>query len=234
MGASKPRSRSIGLLAVALVAGYIFGTSASLLDDDQAPNDIAELLAERTVTLEELQSEVNQLTSQRDSVLERENPEVPVVSPALNAAVDGVPVRGPGMKIRLWDAPALPDSAVDPNDLVVHQQDIEAVVNALWAGGAEAISIQGQRITSTTAIRCVGNVLLLHGRQYSPPYMIEAIGDQEALAAAMDDSPPIQTYLLWVDRVGLGWEVTRLSVIEMPAYDGPRQITRAAIMEESE
>lgn len=138
------------------------------------------------------------------------------------------------MKIRLWDAPALPDSAVDPNDLVVHQQDIEAVVNALWAGGAEAISIQGQRITSTTAIRCVGNVLLLHGRQYSPPYMIEAIGDQEALAAAMDDSPPIQTYLLWVDRVGLGWEVTRLSVIEMPAYDGPRQITRAAIMEESE
>ena len=56
-----------------------------------------------------------------------------------------------------------------PDDLVVHQQDIQGVVNALWAGGAEAMTLMGQRVIATTAVRCVGNTLLLHGAVYSPP-----------------------------------------------------------------
>ena len=52
----------------------------------------------------------------------------------------------------------------------MHQQDIQAVVNALWAGGAEAMTIQGQRVISTTGIKCVGNTVVLHGVPYSPPY----------------------------------------------------------------
>src|SRR5690606_41382455 len=74
---------------------------------------------------------------------------------------------------------ALPiSSGLHPDDLVVHQQDLEAVINALWAGGAEALMVQDQRITSLSSVRCVGNVLLLHGRHYSPPYRISAIGDR--------------------------------------------------------
>ena len=78
----------------------------------------------------------------------------------------------------LTDAPRSVDvPGLDPNVLVVHQQDIQAFVNALWAGGAEAISLQGQRLISTTGIKCVGNTVVLDGVPYSPPYVIEAIGD---------------------------------------------------------
>ncbi|EUA56665.1 hypothetical protein I553_8717 [Mycobacterium xenopi 4042] len=52
---------------------------------------------------------------------------------------------------------------------MVHQQDIEAVLNALWSAGAEAIQMQDQRIIATSAPRCVGNTLLLNGRTYSRP-----------------------------------------------------------------
>src|SRR5690606_25352417 len=92
-------------------------------------------------------------------------------------------------------------ATVRPDSLVVHQQDLEAVINALWAGGAEAMTLQGQRVTVSTAFRCVGNVLSLGGRVYSPPYRVEAIGDPNALTAALDASREIQVYRQWVDQV---------------------------------
>src|SRR4029434_10732928 len=86
-------------------------------------------------------------------------------------------VAGPAVTVTLSDAPAsVVADGIDPDLLVVHQQDIQAVVNALWSGGAEAMTIQGQRVVSTTGIKCVGNVVILHGVPYSPPYRISAIG----------------------------------------------------------
>ena len=70
-------------------------------------------------------------------------------------------------------------AGADPDDYVIHQQDVQAVVNALWAGGAEAMMLQDQRVISTSAVRCVGNTLILQGRVYSPPYIITAIGDRD-------------------------------------------------------
>ena len=90
------------------------------------------------------------------------------------------------MTVTLADAPRSADRVLpegtSPDDVVVHQQDVQAVVNALWAGGAEAMQIMDQRIVSTSAVRCVGNTLILQGRVYSPPYEITAIGDPERLA----------------------------------------------------
>ena len=57
---------------------------------------------------------------------------------------------------------------VAPDDLVVHQQDVQSVVNALWAGGAEAMMIMDQRVVNTSAVRCIGNTLLLQGRRTRP------------------------------------------------------------------
>ena len=71
----------------------------------------------------------------------------------------------------------------------MHQQDIQAVVNAMWAGGAEAMTIQDQRVISTTGIKCVGNTVILHGVPYSPPYGISAIGDADACGAASGAAP---------------------------------------------
>src|SRR5690625_6014343 len=72
-------------------------------------------------------------------------------------------------------------SGVEADDLVVHQQDMEAYINALWAGGAEAMMLQDQRVVNGSSFRCAGNTLLLEGRVYSPPFVITAIGDPEEL-----------------------------------------------------
>src|SRR4029079_1723509 len=109
-------------------------------------------------------------------------------------------VHGPGLKVRLDDAhlQSIPEGFT-PDDLVVHQQDVQAVVNALWTGGAEAMQIMDQRVITTSAVRCVGNPLILQGRVYSPPFRITAIGDPQRLSDALDAAPGVQTFRYYVD-----------------------------------
>ena len=132
------------------------------------------------------------------------------------------PVEGPGLTVTLDDAPeeVRERPATTSSNAIVHQQDIQAVVNALWAGGAEAMTIQGQRVVSTTGIKCVGNTVMLHGVPYSPPYAISAIGDADAMRRSLDASPYIRAYLEAVDAYQLGWDVEREDDVEAPAYDG--------------
>ena len=68
----------------------------------------------------------------------------------------------------------------------MHQQDIQAVVNAMWAGGATAVTIEGQRVITTTGIKCEGNAVQLQGVPYPQPYEIQAVGDPDAIEAALD------------------------------------------------
>ena len=119
------------------------------------------------------------------------------------------PVHGPGLVVTLQDAQRdangrFPRDA-SPDDLVVHQQDIQAVLNALWSAGAEAIQMQDQRIIGTSVPRCVGNTLLLNGRTYSPPYTITAIGNAAAMQAALAAAPLVTLYKQYVVRFGLGY-----------------------------
>ncbi|WP_454226716.1 DUF881 domain-containing protein [Propioniciclava flava] len=88
------------------------------------------------------------------------------------------------MTVTLTDTPATVQPAgLDEDLLVVHQQDIQVVINALWASGAEAVTVQGQRIGARTGIKCVGNTVVVHGVPYAPPDVISAIGDHARLAA---------------------------------------------------
>jgi uncharacterized protein YlxW (UPF0749 family) len=143
---------------------------------------------------------------------------------ALQAAAGLTAVHGPGLSVRLDDAPRSSDgrlpSGARPDDVVVHQQDVQAVVNALWSGGAEAMTIMGVRVIATSAVRCVGNTLLLHGRVYSPPFVVEAIGDPVALRGALDADPGVIAYLTAVRAFGLGYRVQDLVDLTVPAYDG--------------
>jgi uncharacterized protein YlxW (UPF0749 family) len=139
------------------------------------------------------------------------------------------PVSGPGVTISLDDAP---DEAIeahdgDVSDLLVHQQDIQAVVNALWAGGAEAMTIQGQRVVATTGIKCVGNTVVLHGVPYSPPYRISAIGPTQTMLTSVNASPYIQFYLDVVEQSGLGWDVQVEPSLDLPGYDGATDLEYA-------
>jgi uncharacterized protein YlxW (UPF0749 family) len=140
------------------------------------------------------------------------------------------PVHGPAVTITLDDAPddVLADAGDDVSDLLVHQQDIQAVANALWAGGAEAMTIQGQRVVATTGIKCVGNTVILHGVPYSPPYRLSAIGPRRSMLASVSASPYIRLYLDLVDQ-GLGWDVKQERSMDMPGYDGSTELDYARV-----
>jgi uncharacterized protein YlxW (UPF0749 family) len=107
-----------------------------------------------------------------------------------------------------------------PDDLVVHQQDVQSVVNAMWRGGATAVQVMDQRIISTSAIRCVGNTLLLQGRVYSPPFVVTAIGNTSELQQALNDEPGVSLYREYVERFNLGWDVSILNQTTIPAWQG--------------
>lgn len=146
------------------------------------------------------------------------------------------PVGGPGLTVVLDDAPdqaidAVADdvagSPVTVSDLVVHQQDIQAVANALWRGGAEAMTIRGQRVVATTGIKCVGNTVILHGVPYSPPYDISAVGDPAALRTALEESAYVTSYREVADAYDLGYVVLPEQELQMPAYTGSTQLQHA-------
>jgi uncharacterized protein YlxW (UPF0749 family) len=149
----------------------------------------------------------------------------PLLAPAGLTAVEG-----PGLEVILDDAPGAPPGVdVDPNQLVVHQSDLQAVVNAMWAGGAEAMSIAGQRVIATSAVRCVGNTLLLNGEVYSPPFRIVAIGPSAGMRAGLDRSPGVKLYRQAADVLGLQYTVQDEQDVRVPAYDGPVVTTSAKV-----
>ena len=196
----------IGVLAVTVVSGLLFSVSA--LNERRHPaatSDLATLVRTRQEQVRQLETEVSSL----DAAIEGFSP-----AQSGTAAEDAFtagstrPVSGPGVQITLSDAPAgqVPAGAT-PDDLVIHQQDIEDTMNALWSGGAEAMTVQGVRVTDRTVIRCIGNVILVDGTSFSPPYVIQAIGDPAALHAAVASNPRMVNYQAYVAKYGLGWDM---------------------------
>jgi uncharacterized protein YlxW (UPF0749 family) len=148
---------------------------------------------------------------------------------AMRAGV--APARGPGVVVTLADSSASRSPTGDPNDLIVHERDIQTVVNALWASGAEAVAVAGERLTSGSAVRCAGNTLLLHGTLRSPPYEISAIGDPASLEAEMLGQPGMGRMLAAVQAFGLGFSIEPATV-DMPS-SGPAPVLRAARLAEA-
>jgi uncharacterized protein YlxW (UPF0749 family) len=110
---------------------------------------------------------------------------------------------------------------------VIHQSDVQAVVNAVWAAAADGVSVMDQRLIATSAVRCVGNTLLLQGRTYSPPFVITAIADADAVRAQLAASPQVAVLQEAVDAFGLTFEVHPRAQVTLPAYDGPLDLQYA-------
>jgi len=140
-------------------------------------------------------------------------------------------VSGPGLVVVLDDAaPSAANAGVDQNQLLVHQSDLQAVVNALWAGGAEAMSIAGQRLVPTSAVRCVGPTLLLNGEVFSPPYRVEAIGPVGGMQAALSASRGVAEFVQAAEYYGLGYTVGAETALRLPAYRGSLALSYAHVM----
>lgn len=224
----------VATLVVCLVAGLLVGTTRGVSEGDElragdSPR-LSDLVRAAQEKADELAASRDDLTARIDELQDRaavNDEDVAAVLDDLSAIEDpaGLVARsGPGVTVTLTDAPRDANgrypSGASPDDLVVHQQDVQSVLNAMWAGGAEAVSMQDQRIVATSAPRCIGNTLLLHGRTYSPPYVITALGDRSRLEAALDAEPGIRVYKQYATRYGLGYTQTSGADLSVPAYTG--------------
>lgn len=227
----------VSVMAVCAATGLLFVMAAvSARGDDLRPSggDLGSLLAERSQRVEERRDTANRLQDRIDALsgsvggseLDGLSADIAQLRPAAGLLAS----TGPGVRVALTDAPrGAGRPGLDPNVLVVHEQDIQAYVNALWAGGAEAISLQGQRLISTTGIKCVGNTVLLEGVPYSPPYVIEAVGDRAGMMAAIRTTPETVTYADYAREFGLGLDVTGEERLEVPAYAGQVGLEYASV-----
>ena len=228
----RPTAWSAVVPLVALGAGAMFALSAATAkgtDLRSSGGDVPGLIRQQTRQNAIAAQRVGSLRAEVDRLAGQQAPgdlrvtKLTDDANALRLAAGTEPVAGPAVQVSMTDAKSVPDALPDGfsvDDYVVHQQDVQAVVNALWKGGAEAMMLMDQRVISTSAVRCVGNTLILQGRVYSPPYVITAIGDQTTLTAALDASPTVDIYLQWVDAAGLGYEVKSQHEATFPAFAG--------------
>jgi uncharacterized protein YlxW (UPF0749 family) len=92
-------------------------------------------------------------------------------------------LEGPGVVITMNDSTRAPRAGEDPNKTILHYSDINGVVAELWAAGAEAVALNGERIVGSTGINCVGTTVLCNTKRMAPPYHITAIGDPRRMTA---------------------------------------------------
>jgi uncharacterized protein YlxW (UPF0749 family) len=234
---------SVLVPVVALIAGLLFTTSAHTaggidLRDDRTPQ-LTTLIDDRTRQIDLAEQQASRLRksnlAQTDELAGSDSG-VAAQQDRANGSLGSaglVAVRGPGLTVSLDDAPRRSDGSLPagagPDDVVVHQQDVQAVVNALWAGGGEAMTIMGVRVISTGAVRCVGNTLILYGRVYSPPFVITAIGNPDAMRVALDASRDVSIYRQDAAAWGLGYQVRTEGDVTLPPYDGSTALQYAQV-----
>lgn len=184
--------------------------------------ELVDLIVLQDERVRELQAEVQTLERELESVsggaaaTGTNARELGRAADELAARAGVAPLEGPGVVVTLDDSPARRSPTGDPNDLVVHERDIQTLVNALWGAGAEAIALNGERLSSVSAVRCAGNTLLLHGAVHSPPYEVAAIGDPDRLQGTLTAQPGMDRLFQAVQAFGI-----RLTVEPRPVRVAP-------------
>ena len=178
---------AIGIAVQIKTTGHNNSTVAQSLTDDSLRDEVLRwkerydnAYAELTESEKEL-TQIRQQASQNDTTSTAKQEQIK----ANNMLLGTVEVEGPGLQITLEDNAMAAVGLLDPSLVLVHYDDILQVINALNNAGAEAISVNGQRIITTTAITCEGNVIKVNGEKVSSPFVIKAIGSQGALYGAL-------------------------------------------------
>ena len=227
------RQRNKGELAVVVVCAIVGFLLAAQLRTVQLTGAADQATAVRLETLQDL---YNELTAQRDGLAEQVNQlqgELALYrdqaasgqagSEALRAELDQLEitagltdVEGPGVTVILEDS-ASANLTGDEADYLIHDSDLLSVINELRSAGAEAISLNGERILATSEVRCTGAVVTVNGRRYAAPYIIFAIGDPDTLYSALTMRSGVADVL---SQWGITVKVTASDLLLIPKYNG--------------
>lgn len=218
---------TVVLLVLIAVAGLAVGAGAQQLRAARA----------QTTGRELLESEINRRTDLADATavgnagqrarIERLQAEILTAADSsltdavqqLGVAAGAVPVTGRGLRVTMDDAPDADELFADAQTQDqgrVLDVDISQVVNGLWAGGAEAVAVNGQRLTSISAIRGAGSAILVDDRPLARPYVIEAIGDATAMRAELTTGVSSTFVSVLQDNFGIGVSVADADDLRLP------------------
>lgn len=134
----------------------------------------------------------------------------------LEVAAGVVPLSGPGVRVLVDDGPAHRQNGVGPDLARVLDRDLQLLVNGLLAAGAEAVAVNGQRITTTSAIRSAGDAVLVGYRPLARPYVVTALGDPRTLAARFEESPAGRQLRTLTSTYAMPYEVSTEDVLSLP------------------
>ena len=186
-----------------------------LLKDKENYAKLEELELKREETLDRLREDASKNDQRAKETKEKLND--------INKKLGLTELSGVGIKITVSDAVIKKESTtIDYAQLIVHDTDILQIVNILRNAGAEAISVNNQRIVANTGISCIGVVIKINEEKIGSPYTIKAIGNQDNLESAINMVGGIKEIL---QNYGLNVSVHRDSNIEIPRYTGVYKAT---------
>lgn len=232
-----PASRLVGV-ALLVLLGIVTGTAVSQVRDRaDASAGLREGLAaevrDRGAESDRLEQEVlarrAEVAATRDSALGADAEGLAAAErlQELELAAATVPVVGPGIVLTIDDAPAEADGATSqlrggaPAETRVIDRDLQAVVNGLWVAGAEAVAVNGVRLSSRSAIRSAGEAVLVDFQPLSPPYVIEALGRPADLEVAFVDGTAGRVLQALSSFTGITWDLERDDELRLPAASEP-------------
>lgn len=227
----QPGARAVTLAAL-VVVGLLFAIAyrqvvAEEPERAQVRADLERQIDERQAGIEQLRDRAEELRAEVGDLRDRalDDPTAVRELRELEAATGLSAVRGDGLVVRLADGeasvdPVTGEPAVDPEARILYR-DLQEVTNALWAAGAEAVAINGQRLTTTASIRAASGAILVDHRPVAGPYEVAAVGPPQ-LRERFAASPAARLMGALVDEYGIGYEVRSAADLELPAASAPR------------
>ncbi|UCN16356.1 DUF881 domain-containing protein [Cellulomonas iranensis] len=215
---------AVALLVLAVALGGFAATAAVALrrpapEALQARTLLENEIRERTATADELRRENAALSAEIARLQQRaastDDPELFAQLQRDAVAAGVVPVTGPGVRVVLTDGVPDANAAADDASSYVLDVDLQVLVNGLWAAGAEAVAVNGERITSTTAIRSAGAAVLVDSTALSSPYTVEAIGDAVAMQTALARTSAGQ-HLASLSQYGIDVAMSSQRTLDLP------------------
>jgi len=221
------RRSSLSLAVVLSIVGFLLVTaafSARQAERQAAPrkSQLIRLIGQRRTDESDLEKAVNKLRQQvsdaraRDVQRNRADASAAAGEALLAAQAGTTALTGPGLTVRLSDSSRQPEPSQDASAFRIHDSDVQLIVNALFASGAEAVAVNGNRIVATSPIRAAGNTIVVGFRPLTPPYSVVAIGAGRKRFERTDID---QRFDRWKTLYGLGFSISS-GQVTVPAYAG--------------
>jgi uncharacterized protein YlxW (UPF0749 family) len=209
------------LVGFLLAAGAVAGQRAAA-EQDARKDELIALVSARQERTERLGAQLAELRGTVDAANAAATGNLPVLGARLaqaEAAAGLTAIRGPGLRVTFADAGE--HCTGSRRELCrVLDADLQLAVNTLFAAGAEAIAVNGERVMATTAIRSAGQAVLVNYRVLTSPYVLDAVGNPDTLARELAASSFGRDFTYYRDEYGLGFQSQAVSALELPAYAG--------------